>query len=109
MKRGDIVIGVATGDYGKPRPCVVLQNERIMSSLHSVIVALVSSDIEKRGTVRIKLQPSAHNGLREPSVVMLDKIITLPRDKIRNRIGQLDNATVAEVDRILSLVLGLEG
>ncbi|MBQ1837893.1 MAG: type II toxin-antitoxin system PemK/MazF family toxin [Neisseriaceae bacterium] len=70
MKRGDIVTVALSGDYGKPRPAVVVQNDKV--SLDSLILCLITSDV-KTSQFRVFVEPSKETGLQKISQVMTDK------------------------------------
>ena len=107
MKRGDVVVVSAPGDYGKPRPAVIVQTDALDESHASVIVCLISSRLVGAPLLRLDVVPSASNGLRRASQVMVDKIVTLRRDRIAQRIGALDKEALGKLNRMLALVLGL--
>ena len=106
MKRGDLVTIASSGDYGKPRPALVVQADLYV--LHpSVTVLPLTSDLIDAPSVRITVEPEAANGLRRPSQVMVDKATTVPRGKIGQRIGSVDATTLARVSRALAAFLGM--
>jgi mRNA interferase MazF len=106
-RRGDLVIVAASGAYtGKPRPAVVVQSDRL-PPLDSVLVVLITSEIVDAPLYRLSIAPTKANGLLEPSQVMVDKIVALPRDKCGHAIGRLDEAALIVLNRMLSTVLGL--
>jgi mRNA interferase MazF len=107
VSRGDLAIAAAPGDYGKPRPVLLLQSDKFHETA-AVIVALVTTDQRPLAALfRKPLEPSDQNGLHEPSDVMLDKLFTLPRAKIRKVIGHLPSTEMAEINAMLALLLGL--
>lgn len=107
VSRGDIVIVAAPGDYGKPRPALVLQSDRFQE-MGSVVVALLTTEQRPgAGLFRKPIRPSDGNGLRQPSDVMVDKLVSLPRAKIGPAIGHLTSSEMAEVGAALALFLGL--
>lgn len=105
MRRGDLVIVSAPGDYGKPRPAVVVQSDRL--PLDSVLVALITSEIVDAPLYRLLIAPTEANGLVAPSQAMVDKIVALSRGKCGHVIGRLDDAALMVLNRMLSTVLGL--
>jgi mRNA interferase MazF len=107
VKRGSVVVMVAPGDLGKPRPGIVVQAEGFGDSPLSVIVCPVSSDIVGTPRLRPIIEPSTQNGLRMRSQIMTDKLIAVRRDRIRQTIGTLEEETCERLDRALLLVLGL--
>jgi mRNA interferase MazF len=108
MKRGDLVAVVVSGDYGKPRPALVVQDDAF-AALHSVTVLLVTSDLHDGPLMRISIQPTPENGLRRPSQAMIDKTMTLPRAKVGQIIGRVDAGTMKAVDAALAKFFGLAG
>lgn len=106
MKRGDLVTVALAGDYGKPRPALIVQDDAFADHV-SVTMLLLSSDIQDSPLMRVTVMPGETNGLRLPSQVMIDKAMTVPRDRIGPRIGQLTLALLEAVDIALSRFLGL--
>lgn len=106
MKRGDIVLVALQGDYGKPRPAVVVQSD-FFEALPSVTVLPVTSDLRDLPIFRISVEPSKTNGLRKRSEIMVDKIHTVRSDRIGQVIGRLDEASMIAVTRSLALFLGI--
>jgi mRNA interferase MazF len=106
MKRGDLLTVVLAGDYGKPRPAVVIQSDWLNEN-DSVLVCLVTSTLRDTPLYRLTLNPNAENGLRETSQIMLDKITTVRRDKCGKVIGHLDEETKMALSKSLALVVGI--
>jgi len=109
MKRGDIVIAVARGDYGKPRPCVIVQSDLFNATHASVLVCLLTTELIDAPLFRLTVTPSRSNGLRDISQIMIDKLLALPRERVREHIGTLDDAILLGMNRALALMLGLAG
>jgi mRNA interferase MazF len=108
LRRGDVVLVVMPGDYGKPRPAVVVQSdEMIRFGFSSVVVCPMTSSLTARPSVRIVVDPDRANGLAEPSEVMVEKLVGLSTGRVRRVIGRLDGTAMASVDRALFVVLGL--
>lgn len=107
VKRGDLVTIAVAGDYGKPRPALIVQADAF-HTLRSVTVLRLTSELHDWPTFRVTVQPSVRNGLRQPSQVMIDRAVSLPRDKVGTVFGQLEDATMRMVSRTLSLFLGVE-
>lgn len=108
MRRGDLVTVAAPGDYGKPRPAVVVQADALTKGdLSSVVLCLISSSPVSAPAFRIMLEPNAANGLRERSQIMVDKILTAPRYRVGAIIGRLDDETLLRLNRTLAFVVGL--
>ncbi|MGA3097116.1 MAG: type II toxin-antitoxin system PemK/MazF family toxin [Bryobacteraceae bacterium] len=107
MKRGDVVICAAPGDYGKPRPAVVVQSDLFNGSHSSVVVCPVTTHLEDAPLFRIPVPAGKTTGLKIESQVMVDKVIAIPRDKVTGRAGALPAGALKEVDRALRLWLEL--
>ena len=106
MTRGDFVTIAMQGDFGKPRPALVIQSDRFDEHA-TVTVLLVSSTLVDAPLFRVTVQPSAENGLQKPSQVMVDKAMTVRRDKTGRTFGRIDADTMVEVDRCLAVFLGI--
>ena len=77
MKRGDLVTIALQGDYGKPRPALVVQSD-LFSEHPSVTILPVTSDLRKAPLFRIDVEPTAGTNLKNRSQVMVDKVQTVP-------------------------------
>jgi mRNA interferase MazF len=106
IRRGDVVTVAMQGDYGKPRPALVVQ-ANAFQMLDSVTVLRLSSDLRDLPLFRITVDPRPNNGLQRRSQVMVDKAATVPRAKIGQRIGRADAGTMRAVDSALAGFLGL--
>ena len=104
-QRGDLVTVSLQGDYGKTRPALVIQSD-LLTDLESVVLCPVTSDL-RNAAFRVTVEPNRANGLRTLSQVMVDKLATLPRTKISEPIGRLDEERMKTVDRALLLVVGV--
>jgi mRNA interferase MazF len=107
MKRGDVVTVAATGDYGKPRPAVIVQTDALPVAHASVVVCQMTSDCSDAPDFRVTIDPSERNGLRVKSQVMADKPVTIRRERIGHYVGHLDDADVARLNIALAFVMGL--
>ena len=107
MKRGDLVIVSAPGDYGKPRPAVIIQSDIFNETHTSIVVCLVTSDRQDAPLFRIDVQPSETTGLKRASQIMVDKIVALRRERIDQHIGRVNDETLIRLNRSLALFIGL--
>ena len=105
MKRGDVITIALPGDYGKPRPAVVIQSD-LFEAHPSVTVLPVTGELRDTPLFRVRIEPSGDNGLRKVSVVMLDKAQTVARGRVRQTIGRLDDPSMLAVNRALAVFLG---
>lgn len=109
MRRGELVTVALPGDYGKPRPAVVVQADLFNETHASVTVAPVTSTLVNAPLFRLAVEPSAQNGLRALSQVMVDKLTSVRRERIGATIGALEPDALARVNRALALWLGIAG
>jgi len=106
MRRGDMVTVAAPGDYGKPRPALVIQSD-LFDELPSVTLCLVSSTLRDSPIFRITVDPSPDNGLQRISQIQVDKVMTVARERVGGVIGRLDDATMLKVNRSLAVLVGI--
>ena len=106
MKRGDLVAVALSGDYGKPRPALIVQADHF-AALPSMAVLPLTSELHEEDLIRITVLPSRQNGLRRPSQIMIDKISTVPRARVGKRIGQLEAGAMRSVGEALNIFLAL--
>lgn len=106
MRRGDFVTIAIQGGFGKPRPALVIQADQFDEHA-TVTVLLVTSTLVAAPLLRITVQPDAGNGLQKPSQVMVDKVMTVKRDKVGSTFGRIDVDALVEVERCLAVFLGI--
>lgn len=106
MKRGDVVTVALQGDFGKPRPALVIQADAYGAHTSVTVLPITSTQINAP-LLRVALVPSADNGLTRPSQVMVDKTMTVLRDRIGTIIGHVAPDDLLEIDRCLAVFLGI--
>ena len=107
MKRGSIVTIALQGDFGKPRPALVLQSD-VFNDIHETItVALISSRLIQGPIFRLDIAPSKLNGLSKDSQIQMDKIMSIKKEKVGSVIGKIEESLLVRVNRALALWLGL--
>jgi mRNA interferase MazF len=107
MRRGDVVVVAAAGDYGKPRPAVVVQTDAFPDTHTSVVICQLTSEIVEAPDFRITIDPNQANGLRARSQIMADKPVTVRRARIGKSIGRLDDGDLGRLNIALAFVMGL--
>jgi mRNA interferase MazF len=107
MKRGDVVTVAASGDYGKPRPAVIVQTNAIPEGHASVVVCQMTSDMLDAPDFRVTVDPTPENGLRVRCQIMADKPVTVRRSRIGQSIGHLSGADMGRLNIALAFVMGL--
>jgi mRNA interferase MazF len=94
-------------DYtGKPRPAVVVQDDDF-DGTRSITICLFTTDPTEAPLFRIRVEPSEENGLRQSSALMVDKLTTVPREKVGARIGRLETSDVLRMNQAILVFLGL--
>ena len=107
MKRGDIWTVSGGKNYaGKPRPAVIVQDDSF-SGTDSVTLCAFTTDKTEAPLFRLEIEPNERNGLRAPCRLMADKITTVSKSKIGERVGRLDDADVLRLNQAMLVFLGL--
>jgi mRNA interferase MazF len=106
VKRGEIITVAAPGDYGKPRPAIVIQSDWLKAT-DSVLVALMTSALVDAPLYRLQLEPTETNGLKVPSQIMIDKIFAMLRAKCGRTLGRIDEPGLIALNHMLPVVIGL--
>ncbi|WP_429911791.1 type II toxin-antitoxin system PemK/MazF family toxin [Glycocaulis sp.] len=105
MKRGDIVTVAMPGGFSKPRLALVLQAD-YFAQTSTATIALISSTLVEAPLLRITLEPSEENGLRARSQIMVDKVMSVRRERVGKIIGKADSDALLSVNRSLAVFLG---
>ena len=109
MRRGEIWTVAGGKDYaGKPRPAVILQDDRFDATASITICAFTTNPTEAP-LFRLLIAPDAGNGLRAPCRLMVDKITTVSKAKVGSRIGRLNDEDILRLNRAVLVFLGLAG
>lgn len=107
MRRGEVWTASGGPDYaGKPRPVVIVQDDRFDATASVTICAFTTNPTEAP-LIRLPVVPTPENGLREPSRLMVDKITTMPRAKLGACLGRLSDPEVARLNSSILVFLGL--
>jgi mRNA interferase MazF len=107
MKRGEIwTMAGGSGYAGKPRPVLIVQDDAF-AERDSVTVCLITTDPADLPVFRIPVEPTADSGLRAASHLMADKVTTVQRSRLGQRIGCLADDDLLRLNRSLLVFLGL--
>ena len=106
MRRGDLVTIALQGNYGKPRPALVVQSD-LFSEHPSVVILPVTSELRNTPLFRVLITPSETNGLSKTSEDMIDKMQTVPRDKVGEVFGRLAQEDMLSINRLLAVFIGI--
>lgn len=106
-RRGQFVTVATAGDYGKPRPALVVQSD-LFAELPSVVICPLTTTIRTDADqFRLDVEPSPQNGLRQLSQIAIDKITVIPLNKVGNTIGTADDVLLLRVNRSLAVFLSI--
>jgi mRNA interferase MazF len=107
MRRGEVWTVSGGTDYaGKPRPVVIVQDDSF-DATDSITICAFTTDPTEAPLFRLSVEPSERNGLRALSRLMVDKITTVPKSKVGERIGWLDDEYVVRINQAVMVFLGL--
>jgi mRNA interferase MazF len=107
IKRGDVIVAATAGDFGKPRPALVIQSDLFNPTHSSLVICPITSHLLDAPLFRSTLKPTSENGLKTESQLMIDKLTAVKRERIGKRIGQLSAAQMTKVDDVLRMWLEL--
>jgi mRNA interferase MazF len=107
MRRGDVIAVAVSGDYGKPRPAVIVRSDAFPDDHPSVVVCQMTSRLVDAAAFRITIEAGPENGLLARSQIMADKPVTIRRERIGQQIGRLGATDMARLNAALALVMGL--
>lgn len=105
MKRGDLITVSLPGSYGKPRPALIIQSD-LFDNHPSITVLPITSELRETPIFRVTVEPSAENGLREKSQIMVDKAHTIAKEKLGEPFGRLSDELMLAINRALAVFLG---
>jgi mRNA interferase MazF len=105
ITRGDVVVSSSPGDFGKPRPALVVQSDLFNPTHSSIVICPITSHLVDAPLFRMSISPSRENGLKAESQIMVDKIAAVRREHIAKKIGRINDAEAASVERALAIWL----
>jgi mRNA interferase MazF len=109
LRRGEIWTAAAGSDFvGKPRPMVIIQDDRLDATA-SVTVCAFTTDPTEAPLIRLRVEPDDINGLSQPCSLMVDKVTTVPRSKLGDRVGRLGDEDMIRLGRAVLVFFGLAG
>ena len=106
MKRGEVWTIAGEGYAAKPRPAVIVQDDRFDATA-SITICAFTTDLTDAPLFRLPVAPSERNGLRSASRLMVDKITTVSKSKLGKQIGRLDQENLVRLDRAIMVFLGV--
>jgi mRNA interferase MazF len=109
MRRGEVWTAAGGKDYaGKPRPVVIVQSDAF-DATEAITVCGLTTNPTEAPLVRPVIEPNDTNGLNVACRLMADKLTTMPRAKLGNRVGRLADEDVLRMNRAILVFLGLAG
>ena len=107
MRRGEVWTVSGGKDYaGKPRPVVIVQDD-VFDATDSITICAFTTDPTEAPLFRLPVEPNERNGLRSSSRLMVDKITTVPKSKVGQLTGRLDDEDVLRLNQAVMVFLGL--
>lgn len=111
VKRGDIYYAdlspVVGSEQGGMRPVLIVQNDVGNKFSPTVIAAAITSQREK-AQLPTHIQLSSQScGLQKDSVVLLEQVRTIDKKRLKEKMGRIDEVSMSEIDRALSISFGL--
>jgi mRNA interferase MazF len=107
VRRGEIWTVSGGADYaGKPRPAVIVQDDEF-DATHSVTICAFTTNSVEAPLFRLRIEPDERNGLHSASSLMVDKITTVPKERLGARIGMLGDADLVRLNQAMLVFLGL--
>ncbi len=106
MKRGDLVTIALQGDYGRPRPALIVQSD-LFDEHPSVTVLPVTGELRDVPLFRIRIESQPANNLQRTSEIMVDKVQSVPRERIGEVFGRVTEEQMLAVNRSLAVFLGV--
>jgi mRNA interferase MazF len=106
VRRGDLVTIALPGDFGRPRPALVIQSDHF-DQTGTVTVLPISGTLVDAPLLRQTVRPTPENGLRKESQIMVDKAVSVNRDRLGPTFGVADDETMISVTRLLAVFLGI--
>jgi len=108
VKRGEIrlVAGGVDVYANKPRPAIILQDD-LFDATDSVTVCPMTTTVVDAPLMRVPIPADEQSGIHQPSAVMVDKVTTVRRSSVGDRLGVLTATQMLDVERLLLVFLGV--
>lgn len=111
IKRGDIFYAdlspVIGSEQGGMRPVVIIQNDIGNHYSPTVIVAAITARIQKPKMPTHVPINSEYVGIEKDSVILLEQVRTIDKQRLRDRVTHLEDSTMKRVDHALQVSIGL--
>ena len=107
MQRGDFVLVAVAGDYGEPRPALIVQSNLFFFFSSVTLCPLTSELRDDAPLLRIFVEPNETNGILKPSQIAVDRFTTVSTSRLRDIIGRADDALMLQVTRAMAVFLAI--
>ena len=111
VKKGDLFFAdlspVVGSEQGGVRPVLVVQNDVGNKYSPTIIVAAVTSQTSKAKLPTHVQIHATEGGLSKDSVVLLEQLRTIDKQRLKERIGALNEKQIPDVEKALSVSLGI--
>ena len=111
VKRGEVYLAdlsdASGSEQGKVRPVVIIQNNIGNMFSPTVIVATITSKIEKKRELPTHILANA-DGLMQESIVQLEQITTIDKKQVLDFIGTMPISTMEQIDLAIKVSLDLK-
>ena len=108
MIRGELWTVAGGVDASEPRPALIVQDDRFRETDSVTVLPLTTVGVDAP-LLRIPIRADSTTGIRQDSFVMVDKLTTVRRSNVQERVGRVPAALLVDVERSLLVFLGLAG
>ena len=108
MNRGEIWTAAGGTYASKPRPVLIVQDDRFDATDSVVVIPLTTYPVDA-SLARIPIAADAMSGIAQDSHAMVDKITTIRRSSLRDRAGRASAGQMVEIERAMLVFLGVAG
>ena len=113
IKRGDIFYAelnpVIGSEQGGTRPVLIISNDTGNRYSPTVIVAAITSRVQTKAKLPTHTEVNDFEGLDKNSVVLLEQIRTIDKQRLKQYMGMMPNSIMARVDKALAISISLKG
>lgn len=111
IKRGEIYYAdlspVVGSEQGGVRPVLIIQNDIGNRYSPTVIAAAITSQRDKTNLPTHISVGAEGCGLAKDSIVLLEQVRTIDKQRLKEKMGSLDTASMGLVDKALTVSFGL--
>lgn len=98
---------VVGSEQGGTRPVLVIQNNIGNQYSPTTIIAAITSKISKAKLPTHVELSAKRNGLIKDSVILLEQLRTIDKERLKDKISQIESGQMRKVDKAIEISLGL--